>query len=52
MRVEPAIIIKTLKKNHSKIRQTAKELDISPGTLINWRKRATTGTMGLREAKA
>ncbi len=40
MRVEPKLIIQTLKKNKGAVRKTARELGISPGTVINWRKRA------------
>lgn len=40
MRVEPGLIIKTLKKNNGAVRKTARELGISPGTVINWRRRA------------
>lgn len=43
MRVEPRLIIKTLKKNNGAVRKTARELGISPGTVINWRKRAHSG---------
>lgn len=41
MRVEPIKIIKTLKANNGAVRKTAKELSISPGTVINWRRRAS-----------
>ena len=37
MRVEPSIIIKTLKANNGAIIKTARNLGISPGTVINWR---------------
>lgn len=40
MRLNPKEIIKKFKKNHGKVRKTARELGISPGTVINWRKRA------------
>lgn len=43
MRVEPKLIIQTLKKNNGVVRKTARELGISPGTVINWRKRAHDG---------
>lgn len=43
MRVEPRIIIQTLKKNNGAIRKTARELNISPGTVINWRRKAHNG---------
>lgn len=39
MRIHPKKIIHTLKKNGGKVRKTAKELGISPGTVINWRGR-------------
>lgn len=42
MRLEPKEIVKRLKLNGGKIRQTARELGISPGTVINWRTRATS----------
>ena len=40
MRVNPALIIKTLQKNNGAVRATARELGISSGTIINWRRRA------------
>jgi len=40
MRLKPKEIIKCLKLNAGKIRKTARDLGISPGTVINWRKRA------------
>jgi len=40
MRVEPRLIIKTLIENELKVRKTAKDLGISPATVINWRKKA------------
>lgn len=40
MRLKPKQIIEKLKLNGGKVRQTARELGISPGTVINWRKRA------------
>jgi transposase InsO family protein len=42
MRLNPKEIIRRLKLNSGKIRQTARELGISPGTVINWRTRATS----------
>src|SRR2546430_2613762 len=42
MRLEPKEIVKRLKLNGGKIRQTARELGISPGTVINWRTIATS----------
>jgi transposase len=41
MRIEPSLIIRTLIKNNGKVRQTARELNISHATVINWRRRAT-----------
>ena len=40
MRLKPKEIIGKLKLNGGKIRQTARDLGISPGTVINWQKRA------------
>ena len=40
MRVEPNKIIKTLKANNGAIRKTARDLGISPGTVINWKTKA------------
>ena len=48
MRVDPSVIMATLAANNGKVRATARQLGISPGTVINWRKRATTGSRGLR----
>lgn len=48
MRVEPAEIIKTLQANDGIVRKTAREIGISPGTVINWRRRAVSGSSGLR----
>lgn len=48
MRVEPSLIIKTLQANGGQIRQTARDLDISPTTVTNWRRRAATGSRGGR----
>lgn len=48
MRVEPSLIIKTLQANSGRVRQTARDLGISPGTVINWRRRAKTGSSGGR----
>ena len=50
MRVEPKLIIKTLKKNNGAIRKTARELSISPGTVINWRRRASDTTEVMRNS--
>lgn len=41
MRVEPSKIIKTLKVNNGAVRETARDLGISPGTVVNWRRRAS-----------
>lgn len=46
MRVEPKQIIQTLRNNQGKIRLTARELGISPGTVINWRRRASSISQG------
>jgi transposase InsO family protein len=40
MRLKPKEIIRRLKLNGGKVRQTARELGISPGTVINWKNRA------------
>lgn len=40
MRLKPKEIIKKLRLNGGKVRKTARELGISPGTVINWRDRA------------
>lgn len=40
MRVDPKKIVRRLKKNFGKVRQTARELHIAPGTVILWRDRA------------
>ena len=40
MRLDPKKIIETLKRNSGKVRATARELGISPGTVIFWRTRA------------
>lgn len=40
MRRDPKAIIKTLKNNNGAVRKTAKELEISPGTVIFWRTRS------------
>lgn len=50
MRVEPRLIIKTLKKNNGAVRKTARELGISPGTVINWRKRAHDGRYSVKSS--
>ena len=48
MRLKPKEIIKLLNLNGGKVRQTARELGISPGTVINWRKRARSIYSSLR----
>ena len=48
MRVEPSIIIKTLKANNGAIRKTARDLGISPGTVINWRTIANRTSNSMR----
>lgn len=40
MRLNPRDIVSRYKQNHSRVRQTARELGIGPGTVINWRERA------------
>jgi len=40
MRLDPKKIIEALKRNGGKVRATARELRISPGTVIFWRTRA------------
>jgi len=42
MRLNPKEIITKLKENGLKVRKTARDLGISPGTVMNWRKRATS----------
>jgi transposase InsO family protein len=48
MRIEPEVIIKTLIKNNGQVRATARELGVSPATVVNWRKRARTSSSGAR----
>jgi transposase InsO family protein len=48
MRKEPSEIIKSLKANGGKIRETARQVSVSPGTVINWRRRASSSVTGLR----
>ncbi|HVU59848.1 MAG TPA: integrase core domain-containing protein [Candidatus Saccharimonadales bacterium] len=48
MRVDPSLIIRTLLKNNGRVRQTARELGISPATVLNWRRRARSGNSSLR----
>ena len=48
MRIEPEVIIRTLLKNNGQVRVTARELAISPSTVLNWRRRARTNSRGTR----
>ncbi len=48
MRIKPSLIIQRLKLNGGKVRLTARELCISPATVINWRRRAHGGYSDLR----
>lgn len=43
MRVNPGDIIRQLKFNEDQVRQTARDLGISPSTVSYWRRRASTG---------
>ena len=45
MRVKPKDIIFTLRKNDDAIRATARELGISPSTVLYWKRRAATGLL-------
>jgi hypothetical protein len=52
MRVNPKVIILTFRANYGQVRKTARDLGISTGTVIYWKKRAATGyrsysTLGL-----
>lgn len=49
MRVDPRLIIQTLKANNDAVRQTARQLGISPGTVLLWRRRAGTGSLTRRD---
>jgi transposase-like protein len=46
MRVDPRVIILTLKHHDGRVRQTARELGISPSTVTNWKRRANNGLVG------
>lgn len=48
MRLDPNEIVKKLNENRGKVRQTARELGISPQTVTNWKKRASSGYGYLR----
>ena len=48
MRVDPKLIIASLKRNNDQVRLTARELGISPSTVRLWRKRASTGQLRYR----
>lgn len=40
MRLDPKRIVEALKKNGGKVRETARELGVSPSTVLFWRKRS------------
>lgn len=40
MRIDPKLIIEKLIENGYKVRKTARDLNISPGTVVNWHKKA------------
>ena len=44
MRQDPKVIVLTLRRNQGRVRQTARELGVSPSTVIFWRHRAATGS--------
>lgn len=48
MRVDPKQLIQALRENNDQIRVTARQLDVSPGTVMNWRRRARTGDSRLQ----
>lgn len=48
MRLDPKQIVQVLRKNKGKVRQTARELGISPATVSKWRKRARSGYGDIR----
>lgn len=45
MRVDPKQIIQTLVVNEDRVRQTARDLGISPSTVLYWQRRARTGRL-------
>lgn len=47
MRLDPKQIVEKLKENLGKVRQTARDLGISPGTVMFWRKRSRSIGIGL-----
>lgn len=47
MRVDPNKILQVYRVNGGKVRATARQLGISPGTVVRWRKRAGLGYRGL-----
>lgn len=49
MKIPPAKIVRTLRRNKGRVRKTAKVLGVSPGTVILWRNRADK--YGLRELR-
>lgn len=51
MRVDPKLIIEKLVENDYQVRKTARDLGISPGTVINWRKRSASVYSRLRLKK-
>jgi transposase InsO family protein len=46
MRIDPKKIVKRLKENNGLVRKTARDLQISPGTVIYWRNKARSGLRG------
>lgn len=48
MRVDPKQLILTLKENDDQVRRTARQLGVSPGTVINWKRKASTGSLAHR----
>lgn len=51
MRLDPKLIIEKLLENGYQVRKTASDLGISPGTVINWRKRAASAHSRFRLKK-